>query len=98
MKETIRIVATSFQASVEIAFGLTFKLAAPYSDNYVTLRVNPNITNFEAQPSSNVRKVSISKPIPESQTLFFDLDSQKSHRIDYEGGRLGVEAAILKCG
>jgi hypothetical protein len=78
------------ESGIEAAFGVAVKLHAPLSSRSVTVMISP-ITHYEAQPALEFRQVSNYKITPETKTLTFDLEKNRSHRMQLEGHTITLE-------
>ena len=85
----IKLIASPFNSSLEVAGDLVISLHVPYSDDMVTIKINPNIVGYKEEPSPNVRQVKVSRETAETQTLKFDFQKNNVREIrvnnkDYE--------------
>lgn len=77
----IRLIASPFHSNLEIAGELVIKLHVPYSKDMVTIKINPNITEYQDNKGGNIRQLSISKDTDETKTLQFDSKNNNIHKI-----------------
>jgi len=94
MGKQIRIVASPFNPNMEIAEGLVINLHVPYSDTSVTVQVNPSIDDYKEavdQPGVKVRQMTVSSPTDQTQTLSFDLESNRQQSITIEDQDYQIE-------
>jgi len=85
----VKLISSPFNSSLEVAGDLVISLHAPYSDDMVTVKTNPNVVGYQEKPMPNVRQVKISKETDETHTLTFDFQSNnvqktKVNNKDYE--------------
>ena len=94
MGRQVKIIASPFNSDLEIAEGLVIKLHVPYSDTSVTVQVNPSIDHYEEiadQPDVKVRQVIKSSPTYQTQTLSFDLESNRQQTVTIEDQDYRIE-------
>jgi len=85
----VKLIASPFNPSLEVAGDLVISLHVPYSDDMVTIKINPNIVDYKEKPSPNVRQVKVSKETGETHTLKLDFQVNNVQKIkvdnkDYE--------------
>ena len=95
MSKTIKFEPqNSNSPTIEIAFNLAVKLHIPYSQNDVTIQINPSIEDYienADQPNMDIRHITVSKTTDETQTLKFDLSSNKVKEINFRDQKYKFE-------
>ena len=94
MGTQVKIVNSPFNPNLEIAEGLVIKLHAPYSEDSVTVQVNPNIVDYKEeadQPNIKVRQAIASSPTDQTRTLFFDFGDNRHQKVTIEGQDYEIE-------
>ena len=74
-----------FHPELEVIGDLVIKLHVPYSDKKVTIKVNPNITEYKKKMSNNVRQYTETTDIAETKILSFDFQKNNVHTIMING-------------
>ena len=82
----ITINTSPSHSNLEIAGDLVIKLSVPYSKDFVTVKVNPNIKEYKEQLTKNknveVRHYTYSKDTPETKTLKFGLIGENEQEVN----------------
>jgi len=52
---------------------VVIKIHLPYTDDSVTIQVNPSVQKYVEKPATNVRQMMITTPTSETTTLSLDL-------------------------
>jgi len=84
--KTVKIVNSPFAPNLEVVDGFVMKLHVPYSDNMVTVQIDPNITHYEdksenSEPRVDVRQVTVSQNTEDTQSLSFDFKENNIKRV-----------------
>ena len=78
-----KLISSPFHSNLEVAGELIIKLHAPYSNDEVTVKINPNITEYRDDKGKNIRQLSISRDTDETKTLQFNLKNNNVQRINF---------------
>lgn len=78
----IKLISSPSHSNLETAGELIIKLHVPYSNDQVTVKINPNITEYHDDQGKNIRQFTISKDTDETKTLQFNLKNNNIHRIN----------------
>jgi hypothetical protein len=96
MNKKIKVVASPFNPSLEIADKIVVKLHVPYSVRNVTVQICPNVQEYVEKadtPTAKIRQVSVTTPTDQTATatLTFDLESNKKKSVTAEGTDYEIE-------
>ncbi len=80
----MKIINSPSHSSLEVAGELVIKLHVPYSDNNVTVKINPNLVEHKEKITDNLRQVSIFLDTKDTKTLMFDFQKNNAHNITFE--------------
>ena len=80
----IKIIASPFHPNLEIAGDLIIKLHVPYSDEDVTVKINPNIVDDKEKITGNIRQFDVCVDTKDTKTLTFDFQKKNIHHITFE--------------
>lgn len=92
----IKLISSPSHSNLEIAEELIIKLHVPYSNDQVTVKVNPNITEYRDDQTKNIRQLSVSRDTDETKTLRFDFKNNNIHRINV--GNKNYEMRLMAIG
>lgn len=94
MNKKIKVIASPFNPSMEIADKIVVKLHVPYSERNVTVQICPNVQEYVENadtPTAKIRQVSVTTPTDQTTTLTFDLESNKKKSVTAEGTDYEIE-------
>lgn len=95
---TKKIFQSPFRPNLEVFGDIVAKVHVPYSDRNVTLKINPNITEYQEDQSTDdaqIRQVTITTDTDETVSIQLDLDSNRSEAVTVAGRRYLVELANI---
>jgi len=80
----IKIINSPSNSNLEVAAAgnLVVKLHSPYSDSNVTVKINPNLIEYEDKIGNNVRQYAVSVNMEDTKTLMFDFKKNNIHKIN----------------
>lgn len=81
----VKINNSPSHSNLEVAGNLVIKLHVPYSNEKVTIKVNPNITEYKEKAGNNVRQYTEIADTDETKTLSFDFHKNNIHNITISG-------------
>jgi phage-related protein len=84
MSKTVRLICSPVDSNLEVVEGLVIKLHIPYSNEEVTVKVNPNITDYAECQNDNVRQVMQYEDTDETKTLKFDFEDNNTQRVEFD--------------
>ena len=76
MEKLIKLVNSPFNPNMEVAGDIVINMHVPYSEQDVTVQINPNIQEYQEnndQPDIQIRQVMVSVPTDETKELHFNL-------------------------
>lgn len=88
MSKLIKIVNSPFNPAVEVAGNIVISLHVPYTDDSVTIQVNPNVQDYQEKADTKnirVRQVMVTAATDQTKVLSFDFLKNRKHNIDIEG-------------
>lgn len=94
MSKLVKIVQSPFNPPLEVVEDIVIILHAPYSDNNVTVQVNPNIVEYQEKAdkeNAQIRQVMMTTPTDETKELQFDFSENKKHNINIAGSDYEIE-------
>lgn len=94
MNKKIKIAASPFIPSMEVADKIVVKLHVPYSDQSVTIQVCPNIQEYIENADTEgaaIRQLTITTPTDQTTTLGFDLEMNRKKSVAAEGTDYEIE-------
>ena len=93
-----KIFQSPFRPNVEVFGDIVVKVHVPYSDRNVTLKINPNIQDYQEDQSTDdaqIRQVMLTTDADETITIQLDLDSNRSETVTVAGRQYVVELADI---
>ena len=99
MEKLINLVMSPFSPNLEVVGDIVLMIHVPYSDKEVTLRVAPNVQDYQEradQPGIQVRQVMVTNATPDTCTLKFDLRDNSTQRFELDGKT--YEIKLLRIG
>jgi len=101
LTKNIKIVSSPFTSNLEVVGDFVMKLHMPYSKDMVTIKINPNITDYEDRPriksqDFKVRQAAVYQDTDETQTLTFDFKENNVQKITI--GNKSFEIKLLHIG
>lgn len=99
--KTVKIVSSPFAPDVETIEVFMMKLHFPYSESMVTIKIDPNIVEYEEQqknsdPNVSVRQFFVSQDTDQTQILDFDFGDKNSREVVI--GNRSFEIKLLNVG
>lgn len=94
MGKLVKIINSPFSSNLEVVENFIIKLQVPYSDKNVTIELNSSIDDYREkadQPNIKIRQVMQSSSTKDTQTLFFDFESNKQHNVSVDGKNYTIE-------
>ena len=94
MHKLIKIVHSPFNPALEVVGDIVIQLVLPYSENNVTVHVNPNIQDYQENAdtaNAQVRQVTHTTPTDQTKVLSFDYDNNRKHKINIEECNYEIE-------
>lgn len=94
MNKIIKVVASPFTPSLEVADKIVVKIHVPYSERNVTIQICPNVQEYVESADTSaaqIRQVSITTPNDQTTTLSFDLNGNKKKSVTAEGTEYEIE-------
>jgi len=88
----VRIIHSPFTDSFAIAGGLVLQGHVPYSvpEQFVTIKLNPNVTQYEAKPKANVRQLTKSEDTDQTREIKFDFKDNTEHEYESDGKKYKI--------
>lgn len=80
----VRIKCSPFTSNLEVADDIVLKLHVPYSDEEVTIQINPNIQDYKEKddkPGVNIRQAIVTTPTDETRTMKVDFNNMKTQKV-----------------
>jgi len=74
---------------------VVIKIHLPYTDDSVTIQVNPSVQKYVEKPATNVRQMMITTPTSETTTLSLDLKTNRRKQFS-SGEGTEYEIELLK--
>jgi hypothetical protein len=87
MEKLVKLSVSPFTPSLEVVDKIVMKVHVPYSQDSVTIQINPNIQDYKDQadrPGIKVRQITYSTPTDQTQTLLFDFKTNNVHLATVE--------------
>jgi hypothetical protein len=94
MSQLIKIVQSPFNPPSEVVEDIIIQLHVPYSDENVTVQVNPNTQDYQENAdikNVQVRQLMMTTPTDQTKELSFDFDNNRKHSINIEGSDYEIE-------
>jgi len=79
----VKIINSPFHPNIEVAGDLVIKLHVPYSDENVTVKINPNLVAYNEKISDNLRQYTKSFDTKDTKTLTFDFQKNNVNNITF---------------
>jgi hypothetical protein len=98
MEKLAKLTDSPFSPSLEVIDKMVMKVHAPYSEESVTIRFNPNIQDYKEQadkPGMQVRQFMFSTHTNQTRTLRFDFKNNNVHDVTVANTKYKVKLMTI---
>ncbi len=95
MEKLVKLISSPFSPNLEVVDKMVMKVHAPYSEESVTIRFNPNIQDYKDKPGMPVRQFMFSTPTDQTRTLLFDFKKNNVHDVTVENTKYKVKLMTI---
>ena len=80
----VKITNSPSNSNLEVAGDLVIKLYVPYSDDSVTIKINPYLKEYKEKVTDNLRQYTEFRDTKDTKTLLFDFQNSNVNEINCE--------------
>ena len=87
MEKLMKLIVSPFEPNVKTVEDLAICIFVPCSDDFVTIKINPNIEHYAEKadtPQMKVRQVVLANDTEDTKTLRFDFADNNIHKISVD--------------
>jgi len=84
IQKNIKIILSPFNSNIEIVDIMAIQVHVPYSENEVTVLINPNITEYQEKqdkPGIKIRQFTVTESTEQTKKLKFDFKDNNIHKV-----------------